>query len=310
VVDGKRVGRKVRAPTKQAALVRLDQLARSYRAGVSANETLDSYLRDWLADHSRSVRPSTAASYAGHVRLHIAPLLGGIRLADLGPRDVRRLVSDCERKGLSPGTIHLVIRTLSVALGAAVDDRRLADNATRGVRLPRIEREPVEPLTIADAQRIVDAVTGTWLELPVRVWLGSGLRRGEVLGLDVRDVGDDFVRVRVSKTSIRAVPVSGDAMAALRGAIGERTEGPVFLSPRGRNERMRGSSVTHALVRAVGLSPHKLRHGVATIMVAQGVHMRIVAEQLGHRNPALTARVYAHVIPQSQVEAVRALDRG
>jgi integrase len=73
---------------------------------------------------------------------------------------------------------------------------------------------------------------------------------------------------------------------------------------------MRGSSVTHALVRAVGLSPHKLRHGVATIMVAQGVHMRIVAEQLGHRNPALTARVYAHVVPQSQVEAVRALDRG
>jgi integrase len=44
-------------------------------------------------------------------------------------------------------------------------------------------------------------------------------------------------------------------------------------------------------------------------MVAQGVHMRVVAEQLGHRNPALTARVYAHIVPQHQVDAIRLLER-
>jgi integrase len=83
---------------------------------------------------------------------------------------------------------------------------------------------------------------------------------------------------------------------------------PVFYGKKS-GDRMPGSSVTHALVKLVGLSPHKLRHGVASRMVAQGVHMRVVAEQLGHRNPALTARVYAHIVPQHQVDAIRLLER-
>jgi integrase len=244
--------------------------------------------------------------------MHISPLLGGIRLASLQPRDVERLITELEHKGLSPGTIHLVIRTLSVALGTAVKRRIILDNATVGVSLPRIRREPVAPLRGTDRDAILEAVEGTWIERPVRVWLGSGLRRGEVLGLDQGDVDDGFVRVRVSKTFIRAVPITEDALDALHEAIaaaprrGDRE--PVFFSPR-TGDRMLGSSVTHALVRQVGLSPHKLRHGAATLMLTGGASMRAIAEQLGHRNPALTARIYAHVVPESQRAAVALLER-
>ena len=44
-------------------------------------------------------------------------------------------------------------------------------------------------------------------------------------------------------------------------------------------------------------------------MLADGVPMRVIAEQLGHANPSLTARVYAHVIPDQQRLAVRSLER-
>lgn len=310
--------RRVKCRTEAAANGELERLRRLYRAGgTPADQTLDQYLAEWLPQH-RHIRSSTRKSYEGHIRLHISPLLGGIRLGYLTVRDVRRLIADLERKGKSAGTIHLVIRTLGVALQSAVDDRAITDNATRGATLPRIEREPVRALTDQDADRILEAVSGSWIERPVRVWLGSGLRRGEVLGLDQADIGDGFVRVRVSKTLIRAVPVSGDALDALHEAVSAvprvGPKEPVFFSPR-TGDRMRGDSITHALPRlleAAGLgrlTPHALRHGAATIMLAGGAPMRVIAEQLGHKNPSLTARIYAHVVPESQRNAVGLLER-
>ena len=81
--------------------------------------------------------------------------------------------------------------------------------------------------------------------------------------------------------------------------------------PRGR---LAPASASHALPRileAAGLpklAPHALRHGHATMLLSEGVPMRVIAEQLGHSNPSLTAKVYAHVVPESQAAAVRRLD--
>lgn len=318
--NGKRIRKKVRAATELRAKQQLEQLIRAHRAGrVSATQPLDRYLAEWLPTQVH-LQPSTRATYETHIRLYIAPLLGGIPLGELHPRDVRRLVADLQRRGKSPGYIHLVVRTLSAALGAAVADRTIPDNATAGVKLPKLDREPVPVLTRDAADAILDAVAGTWVERPVRVWLGSGLRRGEVLGLDQGDLmlDDGFVRVRVSKTTIRAVPVNDDAVAALREAKAAAPrrgpKEPVFFGQR-KGDRLRGDSITHALPRILEraglghLTPHALRHGAASLMLAKGHSMRVISEQLGHRNPAITARVYAHVIPEAQRAALGALDR-
>lgn len=321
VVDGHRQAKRVKCRTERQARGELERMRRIYGAGgTPATGSLSQYLAEWLPGR-RKLRPSTVASYEGHIRLHIDPLLGGIPLAELQPRDVRRLIDALERKGLSAGTIHLVIRTLATALQAAVNHRLITDNATRGVDLPRLDREPVRGLTADDAEAVLDAVEGTWVERVVRVWLGSGLRRGEVLGLDQGDLLLDaaFVRVRRSKTHIRAVPVSADAVHALREALAAAPrrglDEPVFYSPRKPTERMRGDSITHALpviLERAGLArltPHALRHGAATLMLTGGASMRAIAEQLGHKNPALTARIYAHVVPESQRAAVGLLER-
>ncbi len=327
VVDGKRREKRVKCLDRDEADDELDKLRRLYaHGGHRFSGTLDEYLRDWLPSHGRRIRPSTLVSYRGHIDHHIGPLLGGIRLADLAPRDVRRLITACERKGLSAGTIHLVIRTLSAALGRAKAERIIVDNPVEGVELPRIVREPVRALTLAEADRIIDATTGTWLGPLVRVLLGSGLRLGEALGLDQRDLLLDagFVRIRRSKTTVRAVPVSDDAVAALRDALAAAPrigpEEPVFFGPRksrhGHRDRMRGYSVSHALPKLLEgaglghLAPHALRHGVATLMLAEGTPIRVIAEQLGHRDRGqLAMRVYAHVVPDAQRSAVASLPR-
>ncbi len=326
VTGGKRIRHKAQAPTRKLAERELERLLRAYGAGGDpATETLDEYLAGWLASYGPSVRPSTLTSYRGHVDNHIRPLLGGIRVAKLRPADVRRLVAELERKGLSPATVRLVVTTLRIALGRAVAERSIPDNPAAGVRLPRVVREPVRPLTAAEADAIVDATTGTWIGPLVRLLLGSGLRLGEACGLDQRDLRLDegFVRVRRSKTSVRAVPISEDAVAALREALAvaprRGADEPVFFGPRvnraGHRDRLRGWSVSHALPKVLEragighLAPHALRHGAATLMLADGVPMRVIAEQLGHANPALTARVYAHVVPDQQRRAVESLER-
>lgn len=322
IVNGRRVVKKKRAATEDEAHAELATLIRIYGAGGDpARQTLDEYLRDWLDSHGPSVRPSTRTSYAGHVRNHIAPLLGGILVARLRPADVRRLVADRTRAGLSAATVGRIVTTLHIALQRAVDERAILDNPVDGVRLPRVERPPVDALSADHADAIVDACRGTFIGCLVVLLLGSGMRLGEALGLDWGDVrlDDGFVLVRHTKTRIRSVPVSGDAIEALREhkrqapRVGDRE--PVFLSPRPPHERLRGTTVSHALPRILEraglprMAPHGLRHGSASIMVAAGVHMRVVAEQLGHRNPALTARVYAHVLPEAQREAVQVLNR-
>jgi integrase len=318
VHNGKRVRRKIRAASERAAKAELDRLQRTYRAGGFTG-TLDAYLDEWLAAHRRNVRASTYVSYAGHVRMHISPLLGGIPLARLEPRDVRRLIDELERKGLSSATIVRVVTTLRIALNAAVAERAIFDNPAR-VRLPRVEREPVKALTEAGADAILEAVRGHWVEPITRLLLGSGMRLGEAIGLNQGDLllEQGYVRLRVTKTRVRAVPITDDAVAALRAAIAAAPrigpDEPVFFGVR-RRDRMRGDSVTQVfpkLMEQAGLghiTPHGLRHGAATLMLTAGVPMRVISEQLGHRNPALTSRIYAHVIPEAQRAAITALER-
>jgi integrase len=320
VRNGKRLEKRIKCRTERQALAELERMRRAYGAGGDpATKTLDAYLADWIRAHGRSVAPSTRVSYEGHIRNHISPLLGGIPVARIIPADVRRLIDELERNGLSPATIGRVVTTLHIALQAAVDERAIPDNATSGVRLPKVERSPVRALTEDDADRIRAAVKGHWTEHIVRVLLGSGIRLGEAIGLDQGDLLLDvgFVRVRNSKTDVRAVPVSDDAVDALRTALAwakrRGVNEPVFFAPKS-GDRMLGSSVSHAFPRLLEragldtLTPHGLRHGAASLMLYAGHPMRVIAEQLGHRNPAITARVYAHVVPAAQRAAVSALE--
>lgn len=322
-VNGRRTAKRVRCRTREAAEDELERLRRTYGSGGSpASGTLSDYLAEWLAGWEH-VRDSTRKTYEIHIRTHIDPLLGGIPVAKLQPADVRRLVAELKRKGASPAYVHRVIATLRAALGAGVGERALPYNAAEHVKLPKVETKPVRPLTHDEADAILAATRDTWLGPVVRVLLGSGLRIGEVLGLDQRDVVPaGFVRVRVSKTTVRAVPVSDDAMAALLEAMADAprrgADEPVFFAPRknraGHRDRLQRWSVSHALPRILAdagiehLTPHALRHGAATLMLTDGHSMRVISEQLGHRNPALTARIYAHVVPDSQRAAVRSLE--
>lgn len=267
-------------------------------------------------EHEPNVSPATMVSYSGHVERHISPLLGGIMVARLQPSDVRRLIADRLRAGLSAATVGRIVTTLRIALGQAVKDRSLPDNAAAGVRLPRVIREPVRALTAEQVVKIRDAIRGDQFEAFYVLLMGSGLRAGEACGLDWRDIDFDrrsvFVRKGKTARAVRTVPISAEVVEVLRQhratakRVGPRE--PVFIGPRTK-DRLVPSTVSHAfprLLEAHGLPRmrvHDLRHGYATRSVARGVHMQVIADNLGHANPAITASTYAHVAPEHRREA-------
>lgn len=326
VVKGRRIAKRVKCPNERAARGALEQLRRTYGSGIDpATGTLDEYLTGWLPAH-RDVEPSTRRSYRDHVEKHISPLLGGIPVAKLRASDVDRLIDDrlaaTSNRGrpYSPNTVRRIVTTLHIALQAAVDRGELPVNVAGQVKLPPVDEHLIPAMSGDEAERLLDATAGHWLEPLIVLLMGSSLRLGEAVSLYQGDCFPDagYVTLRKSKTRLRSVPIGPDAAEAIREAkIAAPRRGPnepLFFGPRS-GEQLTGATVSHALPKLLeraGLprvTPHGLRHGGASVLVAKGVHMRVIAEQLGHRNPALTAKVYAHVLPESQREAANLLPR-
>ena len=90
--------------------------------------------------------------------------------------------------------------------------------------------------------------------------------------------------------------------------------GLVFTNARGRpldGDYMRKKSFAALLDRA-GLQPmrfHDLRHSAATLLMAEGVPIKVALELLGHSDITTTLRIYSHVLPSMQEQAAGAMDR-
>lgn len=318
---GKRRTVKRTAPTRHDADILLAKLQRQYgRGGDVALMSLGAYLSEWLEAITPNRAPSSILVYRNHIEDHISPLLGGIRVGSLHQRDVRRLIADRLDAGLSASTVGHIVSTLRNALGQAVAEGDLLVNVAK-VDLPRVDREPVKAMDEVTAQAIIDAVKDDRLEGLWVLLLGTGLRLGEACALDWRDIDLDAPSVTVRKGKTRAasrtVPLPAFVVESMRKhRIAAKRYGPmepVFTGER-TYRRLTVGVASHALPRVLErkglprMTPHKLRHGTATLLHQKGVPMRDIAEILGHSSPAVTARVYAHVTEGAKKQAMERLD--
>lgn len=156
---------------------------------TKGRETLGDYLDRWLEDSVKpSVRLRTYDGYASHVRLYLRPMLGRVRLADVSPDHVQRMMNTLAARGLSPRTILHVHATLRRALGQAERWGLVPRNVSRLVTPPKVERTEIAPLSVDEARSLMAAVEGHRLQALYAVALGIGLRQGEAMGLRWQDV--------------------------------------------------------------------------------------------------------------------------
>jgi integrase len=306
------------------------------------HETLEAYLRRWIDEVLRgTVKQSTLDNYTYIVRLHIIPELGRVRLRALKFRDVRRHYREKLDSGLSTRAVQIIHTVLRKALQQAVRDDVLPRNVCDAVTAPRQTTKEMQPLTPAQAKRLLENVReDRWRALYVLA-ITAGLREGELLGLrwDDVDLERELLQVRRQLTrtrdglsftapkrgKARVVRLTDMAIAALKahreaqneeraraGSLWEETS-LVFTSTIGTPVDV--GNLTYRSFRPLlkrtnlpRIRFHDLRHACATLLLSKGTHPKIVQEMLGHANISMTMDTYSHVLPDMQEKAVSAMD--
>ena len=343
---GKRQRKSFYGATRQEVASRLAGAVRDLQQGKQPApevEKLGDFLWRWLNDAARrSVRASTYRGYEVALRLHIVPEVGHLRLARLTADDLDGLYSRLLDKGLAPKTVRLAHAVIHRALSHAQRRGAVAVNVASIADAPSAPRKEFRTLTPEEASRLLNAALSDRLYGLYVLALTAGLRQAELLGLRWADVdlGGAVLHVRQQvyresggwtytepKTAAgrRTVALSGMAVEALRERrlaqnkerLRARTwedNDLVFCNRLGRPIE-KGNLLRRSfapLLAQAGLSHirfHDLRHACASLLLARGVHPKVVQERLGHASISTTMDTYSHVLPSMQVDAAEEMER-
>ncbi len=298
---------------------------------------LDERLREWHRHYSITFKPRYRETSATIVWKHLVPHFGSIDIAEIRESHLLEYIRVKLDAGQKAPTILTALSVLRRVLNLAIQEGEIARNPANGVgrlieRVGRSEASEVQktdawtPKEVATLLRVAERHEPEFAPL-LRFLLSTGARRGEALGLRWEDIDFDRSRVTIRRSNSKGemvTPKSGRARTiaipptlaeCLLDLLGDRrretvTAGRpdvppwVFCSRLGTplDERNVTRSWYRVRRRAQkdGVRPLKLhtaRHTYATLALESGRSIRFVAEQLGHANPALTLRVYAHAMP-------------
>jgi integrase len=342
---GKRSHKRISAKTRKDCEAKMREAISASESGKVLPDSklpLRVFLEQWLATVEPNVRPSTYRRYADIAQKRVIPDLGNVPLTKLTPMHLQSLYTKHLNAGLSRTTVHHIHAVIHRALGQAMRwglvDRKISDlvDAPRGPA-PDITTwspdETAEFLSYADRSDLA----ALW-----RLALLCGMRRGEILGLRWEDVDLDRATLAVRRTLIRgkggswelgqpktkasrrSIALPDSCVQALqKHRAAQRAErlrlGPVWED----NEfvftnRTGGPLHVNSLVAQFGrltrdsgvpkIRFHDMRHTCATLLLAEGVHPKIVQERLGHSEISMTLNRYSHVTPTMQRQAADTLD--
>lgn len=166
--------------------------------------TVEEWLNYWVENIAAAVvRENSLAGYRVAVRVNLVPGVGAHRLDKLQPEHLERLYANMIRNGSSPGTAHQAHRTIRTALGEAVRRGRITRNPAELAKPPRLVETEIEPYTVDEVQRLLEAAAKRRNRARWAIALALGLRQGEVLGLRWPDVDLDTGTLFVRRARVR-----------------------------------------------------------------------------------------------------------
>jgi len=319
------LGTKKELPTKHLAERRMElEVARinspSYRPGRVA--TLEEFSERWKTEVLSKRKPSTIHAAESHLKNQILPLLGTIKLSELGTENqqnfVTRLSGTVSRK-----TLLNVLGTLSSMLKTAQNWGYVCEGVNFSkLALPsRTISEQAPSFSEQEARSIIAEAKGQY-RVMFAIAAMSGLRVGEILALQLNDF--DFpnrllaVRRSVWRGKLQT-PKTINSQAvlplpdALAGIVKEHAKGLstpwLFLNSRGHffiGENVVRQALTPILdklkIRRRGF--HAFRHLHASLLLSSGAAPQVAQKQLRHADARITLGIYGHVIGESHREAV------
>jgi integrase len=332
--------------TRKEAAERLKHAMRDLDAGLDLDVgrlTVGHYLDKWLnASVKPSVKVRTYEGYESIVRVRVAPRIGRKLLVKLTALDLQGLYADLSASGLSARSVGHTHRCLHRAFEQAVKWGMLGRNPCHGATAPRPQHTEMKVLTPAQANAFLAATVDHPAHALYSLAITTGMRAGELLGLQWGDLDLDAGKLTVrralqqqnsaglvfvtpkstrsrrtillSQRAIEALRVHRDRQAFRRKQVGSdwRDLDLVFAGPiGGPTDPSWSRQVFYAALDAAGIPHvrfHDLRHTAATLLLMQGVHPKVVSDMLGHSTVGLTLDTYSHLLPAMHQQAAAAMD--
>ena len=333
---------------RQAVL--FEEKVRSGRAG-SGNIRFADFAAQWFTDYAKDrLKPTT---YARYVQLseRTYAAIGHIRLDKLHPQHLvafyAQLAEPGQNKrtggGMAPKTIKHYHTFISSVLDRAVKWGLIPDNPCRRLDAPRVPPREIQCMDDEQAVRFLECLEEEPLEtrLMFTLLLMTGIRRGELLGLEWKDIDFDSGTIMIRRTSqytpgrgiytestktagsVRKLCVAAEVVELLRAYRSEQNEYRLALGDRWQaNDRlftqwdgkpMSPNTPYLTLERLTkrhglpGISIHSLRHTNATLMIQQGLNVKTVSSLLGHTQTSTTMNIYAHQLKNANRQAAEAM---
>lgn len=270
---------------------------------------------EWLALERRAAR-LTVAAYGGDLRDFMAFMSGHLGgepdlagLAGLSQGDLRAWLSHCHATGRGNGTRARQLSAVRTLFRYLARYHGVLNPAPGLLATPRARPAVPRALTPAQAMDVAEGAgenaDAVWQARDVALFTllyGAGLRIGEALALNVRDVGGGALRVLGKGGKERLAPLLPVVVAALGSWLRQHPDAapemPLFVGQKGgrlnagvvqrsmRVFRERAGLPTHA-------TPHALRHSFATHLLGGGADLRSIQELLGHASLSTTQRYTA-----------------
>ena len=343
--DGKREYVYKYCATQVEAAEKLRELQMEKAMGVCQGKSAvktGAWIDTWIEKHkSPKLAPATLTSYRNNARIHIKPYVGEIPLRELSTYHIQRMLD-----GIG-GSLSTFIKNYNIIHGAlekAVELGMIPRNPCKGVAFPKDDKRKMRVLTKEEQKRFIMALDGEYYRAMFLTYLYTGMRMGEGIPLQWKDINLEKRTLRVNKKAIvahdynkheavqvvqdfcktksskRTIAITAGLVAVLREHketmmklaedMGEEwsEESLVFRNSRGNMVYSR--NLQEVLYRIYdkaeieGATMHTLRHSYATRCFEAGVDIKAISEQLGHANVKTTYNIYVHLLEDTKAKEI------
>lgn len=315
----------------------------------------------WMEEYGKvRLSPTTYNRYVEYLK-RINQAIGHIKLKDLKPLHLNSFYANLAEPGvnhhykkgadgkpvgnrrLSPKTIQDHHRVISAILNTAIKWELIDRNVASGATPPKPPAKDIEYLDETQAKQLIQLLADEPIKYRTMIILliYTGLRRGELNGLEWKDVdltartltvarssvysGQTYTKDPKTRSGKRKLTLSNTACRLLleykawqderKQELGDQWQEHDRLFTKWNGEPIHPQTISDWFRKFLNKHPelprvrlHSLRHSNATMMIAEGVDIRTVSNRLGHAQTSTTLNIYSHALQSRDAAAADCLD--
>lgn len=328
--DGTRRVKTIYGKTIREVEYRAKEIYRQMEVGINVAEqlTVKQWSDIWLKTFKKDIEHNTYVRYEGIVRNQINPVLGDILISNVRLNMLQKLINDMSEK-YAPATVKKTKDVLNQMFQQAVRSQYIMINPAENIVTPKFYQKNREAIPEKHVKHITEFCKNYKHGAFIMTLLYSGMRRGEILALQVSDICMDEGYISVNKAveflcntpnikipktpkSIRRIPILAPLVPYLKNITEGKDKNDYVFT--GYDGNLYTKSSIQRLFRAfnrdynryiknlkieenetVCFTMHQFRHTLCTMMYESGMDLKTMQEILGHSSSNVTLDTYTHL---------------